>query len=195
MRKKGIVYLVLLILVGCAPTRVAYKTEYDFSRIRSVGVVSFTSEKAGVGTIVRDEFVRQLVSRGIEVKMFEKLEEIKEVDVALTGTVTQYLPDRKYLVYLGPETAEQTIYVSQPIEVGSANVYGWGGAFGVEGESQILLTNATVGVSAQIVDLATGEVVWANSYSYEGLDIQSTTERVVSYLLRSLEKVWPEMAD
>ena len=59
--------------------------------------------------------------------------------------------------------------------------------------TQLFVNNAEVGISARMIDVETGSIVWANSYSYDAFDIQTAIEWTVSDLLNSLKKVWPQM--
>lgn len=186
-----------LIMVGCAPTRLAIKTGYDFSKIKTVAVAEFSGEKDS-GKIVQEEFIRQFLKKEFKVKAIpeiypekEKLE--TEIDLLISGTVTRYLPERKFLAYLGENTTDQKIIVYPGLtEIGGTSGYAWGQVFGLGG-SQIFVTNATVGIAAKMVDVKSGDIVWADSYTYEGLDVQTATENVVRYFLRSLRKYWKEL--
>jgi len=187
----------LTFFIACAPTRIAIKLGYDFNRIKTIGVSEFVGEGES-GQVVRDEFIRQLLKKGFSVKAVSEKEpnweqKKQEIDVLLTGSVTRYLPERKFLVYLGEKTTDQKIIVYPSLtEITGTYGYTWGRISGLE-ESRILITNATVGVAAKIIDLKTGEVVWADSYTYEGLDIQTALENVVRYFLHSLAKYWEQM--
>lgn len=194
--------LIVCFLIGvfssCSSVPVAIKRDYNFDAIRVVGVTNFGETNAG--TTVRDEFIRQFVLHGLDVKVvpFSTNSDVTlsnarnlGVDILVEGSVSQFMPEKKYFIYLGEE-AQQKVVISFPTvtEVGGSNVYSGGKPFGVEGNSQIVLTGATVGIAARMVDIKTGEVVWAHGINYEGLDIQSALRGVVSYMLQTLKKVW-----
>lgn len=186
-------FLLAIVLTACAPTRLAIKPGYDFSQIKKISVEEFSGEGES-GKIVQEEFIRQFLKKGFSVKGTAKEAETKEmVDVLIGGTVTRYLPERKFLVYLGEKTTDQKIIVYPSLaEISGTSGYAWGRIAGLEG-SRILVTNATIGIAAKMVDSKSGEVIWADSYTYEGLDIQTATENVVRYFLRSLRKYWKEL--
>ncbi len=209
MIKKLVYYIPALFLTifysACIPSDVAIKQDYNFNVIRTVGVSEFSSANTNTssGKIVQEAFARYLLSKGIDVKIINSQRgdelvsaRVSKVDVLITGTVTQYSPDQKYLVYLGEDnkdTSSQKVVVSIPTitEVSGANVYGWGRAYGVQGQSELILTSASVGVSATMIDTITGTVIWSNSYAYEGLDVNSALEGLVRFMFRSLKTVWP----
>ncbi len=200
--KKSILYTLhftlCTFLIACAPTRLAIKSGYDFSKVQIIRVNEFSGEGES-GRIVQEEFIRQFLEKGLTVRAtgketsFEKEADTLKTGLLVTGAVTRYLPERKFLVYLGEGTTAQQIVVYPSLtEISGTYGYSSGGIAGLEG-SQILITNATIGIAAKMVDLKSGEVIWADSYTYEGLDIQTATENVVRYFLRSLRKYWKEL--
>jgi hypothetical protein len=186
-------FLLSTVLIACAPTRLAIKTGYDFSQIKIIGVSEFGGEGES-GKIVQEEFIRQFLKKGLIVKEVGKeTKPEREIDILVTGAVTRYLPERKFLVYLGEGTTDQKIIIYPSLtEISGTYGYAWGRIAGLEG-SQILVTNATIGIAAKMVDPKSGEVIWADSYTYEGLDIQTATGNVVRYFLHSLRKYWKEL--
>ncbi len=188
----SILHLSLIALFfGCAPPT-AIKKGYDFTKIARVGVLEFTSYgyEMNSGAAVADEFMRQLIFRGIDVIERERLESLlreqhltvgkfldpetaKEVgklsgvDALITGTVTKYIPEHKDTLYFRDE-------------------YG-------ETRSEVFLIDAELGISARMIDVQTGLVVWASSYSYESFDTEGAIRGTVSTLLNSLKKVWPQI--
>ena len=188
----SIVHLLFLALIfGCAP-RTAIKKGYDFTKIARVGVLEFAGyeEEINSGDAVADGFMRELIFRGIDVIERERLESllreqhlaaskfldpetVKEVgrisgvDALITGTVIRYIPEHKDTIYFTDENGEI--------------------------KSEVFLIGAEVGVSARMIDVETGLVVWASSYTYESFDIEGAIRGTVSTLLNSLKKVWPQI--
>ncbi|MDI6641276.1 MAG: hypothetical protein QME68_03085 [Elusimicrobiota bacterium] len=182
--------LFFALLSGCATTRVGLKLGYDFSKVRSVGIGSFVpfGEYKTSSEFVADEFARLLMQNGYIVKRNEE-----GVDVVLEGSITQFAPSRKFLFYttepLEVDKEKKVVVVTpQMLEIGGSNVYSLGYAFGLGRNAQILISNATVGITARLIDTSTREIVWTNSFTYEGLDIQSATETAVRYLVKSIIK-------
>jgi len=181
----------LTLLFGCAP-RAAIKKEYDFTKVRRMGVLEFTNyrDEINSGNAVADEFVRQFIFRGIDVIERERMEsllreqqlaagkfldpdtvkkvgKLSGVDALVTGTVTRYVPEHRDTMYFTDKNGEV--------------------------KSEVFLIGAEVGVSARMVDVETGSVVWAGSYTYESFDMEGAIRGTVSTLLNSLKKVWPQI--
>ena len=190
--KNSIIILVLLLIisqVGCAPYAVI-KEDYDFSKIKRVGVLDFSSgygeESYNSGSGVADEFVRQLMMKGVDVverqrlnsilreynlmirgkvdlndETRNKIKKIFGVDALITGTVIKYLPDRKDIIYFRDEDGEI--------------------------KNRIFLIDAEVGISARMIDVETGLIIWSSSYTSSSLDVEGAVNYVVSVLLDSLK--------
>jgi hypothetical protein len=192
--------VLLVFLTGCV-SRAAIKKDYDFTKIKRVGVLSFSSRRAGIGEAIADEFMRQLLMKNINVVERAQLASILQeqdlgtsgyldpatakkakallgVDVIITGTVTEYSPHNEYTY---PSTNTTTIRTIK------------GETKTIERPSEIVITNAQVGISARMIDVETGSVVWINSYTYDAMDIQTAIEWTVSDLLDSLKEVWPQL--
>jgi len=179
--------------IGCAP-RAAIRRDYDFSKIKRVGVLKFDSSQVGLfssydpGAMVADEFVYQLLDRGITVversqldnilkeqdlgqsgrldaTTIKKIGKILGVDALIMGTVIKCIPDRKERFYLKDEQGKL--------------------------KEEIFLIDAEVGINARMVDTETGIVVWASSYSYDSFYIDTAIRHTVSALVSTLEDVWP----
>ncbi|MFH1260026.1 MAG: hypothetical protein ABII74_09535 [Elusimicrobiota bacterium] len=193
----------LTIFQGCAP-RAAILQGYDFTRIKRIAVLDFSGQEVNSGKIVADEFVRQFMYRGIDVvdrktagedtrKKTNFLKSLKDdlgIDAIVQGTVTEYMPSQKFIVFLGSQNSTGVVALNPMVPIGGKTVYSEGTAFGLP-DSQIVTVSATIGVSANLVDTSTGQVVWSGNYTYEGLDIMTATENLVAYLLKSLDKAWP----
>ncbi len=185
--------IVLAVLFyGCGP-KVAFIEGYDFGRIERVGVIKFDSSQVNYfssfdpGSAVADEFVFQFINRGVRVVERSRLENIlreqnlwdsgrldpetvKEagkllgVDALVMGTVTRYVPDKKERIYVRDSAGRV--------------------------REEIFLVEAEVGVSARMVDVETGEIIWAGSHVHESFYIDTAIRQAVSALLNSLRGVW-----
>jgi len=176
---------VLLGLSSCAAPMASFKAGYDFPGIQAVGIGEFTpsADQPNSGSVVAGEFAKQLLSRGYSVKDFQQG---VEVDAVIEGDVTEYLPNHRYLVSNPPRGGRGNVIVQQPVELSGSNAYNLGSSFGMGDDSQVVVSNATVGISARMRDARTGEVIWASHYTYEGLDLDTALEGVVQYLLSSI---------
>lgn len=178
----AVLLAIAFITASCAAPRAAIKAGYDFNKIRTIQIGEFTASanQPNSGSVVSGEFMRQFLSKGYAVKTSAA----SDVDAVLEGNVSEYIPNNRYLVQKSKNNPKGA-HISRPIEISGSNVYNLGSAFGLE-NSQIIVSNATVGISAYLKDPKSGEVVWSNSYTYEGLDLNTALEGCVRYILRSL---------
>ncbi len=120
-----------------------------------------------------------------------------DADAVLTGSVTDYKPSQKLMVLIGNTHRHgangQTLVVTNPVvSLSGSEVTNEGPAFGLP-DAQVISVSATVGVIAHVVDVRTGDVVWSDEFSYEGMDVQSALQATVSSLVGSLGKVMPAL--
>lgn len=179
--------VVLALICSCASPRVAFKKDFDFSGIKTIRVGDFSSSarQPNSGSVVANEFIRQLLASGYNVVTSAA----DKADATLEGSVTEYLPNQRFLVQSeegNPRDHRQVVVTYPPVELSGTSVYNTGAAFGVGEGSQVIVSNATVGVSAYLKDASTGEVVWSDAYTYEGLDLNTAMEGTVRSLLHSL---------
>lgn len=173
----------LLFAAGCASGPV-YKQDYDFSKVKS----AYIESSQGTNNAIVNAVIKQLMIKGFNVKTTES----SNTDITVNCVITEYQPSKKYLVRKPPEeralsARDIVIYNTDPIEIGGSSVYDLGSAFGID--ANIIASNATIGVSLYIKDSKTGDVVWTNSYTYEGLDMTSAIDGVVRYILKSFPPV------
>ncbi len=193
--KKLLFFIPLLCIIiltgGCARPRVAFMPGYDFTQINQIGVLKFDSSQVDFvsgydpGYMVADEFVLQFLNEGVRVVERSRLEEVlrehalwrsgdidpetvKEmgkilgVDVLMLGTVTRYIPDEKNRIYVRDR---------------EGNV-----------KEEIFLVDAEVSISARMVDVVTGEVIWAGAYSYNSFYIETAVRHAVNALFNSISQ-------
>jgi len=174
---KKLIFLILnfLLLTGCAPY-LAYKKDYDFSKIKKIAVLNFDSYIGfdSSGKVIRDETIRFLLSNNISVVEREKIDAVlKEknfdytkagkilgADAILVGSVNKYIPEKEDYVYFKND---------------NGNI-----------DYEVKYFDAEVGLSARLIDTETGEVVWSNIYTYESFDLESALISSVNGLLRNL---------
>jgi len=177
-----------VILSGCvsAYKRVPYKVGYDFKTIEKIYIEEFkpisNDMYSNSGSVVRDAFVLEFLRRGYKV-----MSDAASADVIISGSVITYNPEKRYIIML-QKPGEKRLVNQQLTEIPGSNVYSFGSAFGLKEDNQILVSNAIVGVSANMRDAKSGEIVWSNDFTYEGLDLSSALSGVVSYLVRTIPK-------
>ena len=188
-------YLLFAVFSGCGP-RASIRRDYDFSQINRIGVMKFDSSQVGFfasydpGNAVADEFVLQLLDRNVMVierscmegvmseqdlwksgsvdpVTVKKIGKLLGVDALIIGTVTKYIPDRKERFYMRDEQGKL--------------------------REEIFVVNAEVGISARMVDVESGVVIWASSYSYDSFYVDSAISQTVSAIMDTLKDILPAM--
>jgi len=177
----------LVFIVGCG-AEYAIRRDYDFKKIKSVAVVDFsnTSVFGNSGNVIEDEFVYQLLKAGFKVierskvdlvlkekgiaslsendpELIKSIGRILGVDAIITGTVSKYIADGKNTIYTTDNSGNVT--------------------------AQVFLTEAEVDVSARMIDVYTGEVVWSAKDSDKGFDIQNAVSGAASGIIDSLAQL------
>jgi hypothetical protein len=165
----------LLVMIGCAPKRqVVINPAFDFSKVRRISIVPL--EGLG-GPAATDELVKTLVGTGIEVTDAKH-----PGDLVLKGSVTEYKPNMQLMVFIGNDDTVLTAGAQTTPEVAAAATH----------RTQVASITAVVGMQLHAED-PSHHIVWADSYSYEGVDLPAALGPVVDALTRSLERVVPQM--
>src|ERR1035437_902799 len=124
LKSIGLLLLVGICLSGCGLTNLAIKKGYDFTKIKRIAIVDFSSTSGfrNSGDAVADEFVLQLMKRDISViernklnailteqnlgqsgrldpDTVKKIGKILGVDAILTGSVIKYKEEQDQQVY------------------------------------------------------------------------------------------------
>lgn len=169
---------ILLFLSACfAPVRTATMPGTDFSKFKSVLVLDpqYPEQR-----FVTDEFARQLMARGYRVRVGGPS---AGSDVWLQVTISQVIPDKKYLVPLEGAVGRQNLVLNPITEIGGRSLYPSGSGAGVE-DAQILVSNATLSLSARLLTPDTQDLLWSGSVTYEGLDLDVAVEGSVASLFK-----------
>lgn len=178
MKVAGAATIFSLILTGCfAPLRTVTKPGMDFSKIKNVLVLEPTYPEQ---RFVTDEFARQLLARGYRVRVGEP---DTQSDVWLQITVSQAVPDKKYLVPLKGAWGDRSVVYNAVTEISGRTLYPSGAGPGMD-DAQILVSNATVSLSARLIEPGTREMLWSGSVTYEGLDLDVAVEGSVASLFK-----------
>ena len=170
-RRTAALALAAAMAFGCA-ARPVVKEGVDVWRYRKIGVVDFVSFGFFYesGAAVADEFVRKLMVRQIEVVRisrsdadgvaYDDLARRHNVDAILTGTVTKYSPDVEDRLFFRDARGDIV--------------------------SEMVLRDAQAGASVMLIDGETGGVVWTDSYSYRGFEIDNTIHVVADVIARRM---------
>jgi hypothetical protein len=163
-----------LILMGCATKQVVVNPAFDFSKVRRISVAPFDGQGGPAAT---DELVRELVGTGVEVT-----DARHAGDVILRGSVVEYKSNNQVMVFLGDDN---------PVVSASSPATPEGTAQDAH-KSPVASIYASVGIQARMTD-PSNRMVWAGSYSYEGLDLPSALAAVAGALTKSIARVLPQM--
>jgi len=167
--------LLLLALAGCAIPQIATSPAFDFTKVKRISVSTF--EGPG-GQVATDEFVKKLIGSGIEVT-----DAHHPGDVILVGFVTEYKTNAQLMVFLGE---------NNPIVAPGAQETPEGVALAIH-KAQVASVMAAAGIQARLLEVSSKRIVWADSYSYEGLDLPYALESVVDALTRSMARTLPQL--
>ncbi len=163
----------MLFLTACATKQVVLDTAFDFSKVKRISVEPFAGPGGAAAT---DEFVKQLVGTGLEVT-----DARHPGDLILRGSMLDYTSNNQLMVFLGGDS---------PIVTSSAQATPEGVASGAH-KTQVASVMASVAVQTQLVDASRRHIVWADSYSYEGLDLAAALQAVAGALKQSMGHVLP----
>jgi len=196
----------VLFLFGCAGPEVAFNPNYEFSKLRRVAVAAFAGEG---GSAAADYLSHSLLAAGADVIERSRLEAVLAeqrlatqgaldpvtarrvgkllgVDALVLGSVTRYSPQTSYLIVTGSST---TFVGAGASPMGGGTRFTNTPALGAPGTS-ILTSSAQVGLTARLVDVETGSVIWSAHQSYEGFDLDSAMSAVTTSFARSLAGIW-----
>ncbi len=175
-----------LVAAGCYTPRVAMKPGASFSAIASIALIEQDRVER---QNVTDEMARQLIRRGYSVRVLPDRSKLAPESVWMQVSVTQYTPDKKYLVQLNDDAhghgRRDVVVLNSVTEVSGRGLYPSISPPGMD-DAQILVSNATVSLSARLMEQGTGEILWSGAVTYEGLDLDAAVEGSVASLLKQL---------
>jgi hypothetical protein len=173
---------------GCATPKVVAPAAYDFSKIHKISVTTFQGQG---GAVVADEFVKALLTTGIEVS-----DASHPADAVLKGTVSDYKSANPLTVFLGNTSllaaGGQTIAVDNAVVSNIESQSPAEAAAHIHG-AQVISMVSSVNIYVSLIDPSTKNVLWGGSYSYEGLDLPETVQTVVGMAMLNLAKMVPAM--
>jgi len=167
--------------------------------------------KGGYTVVDRADLVKLMADNHLDVNgvidesQMKEIGKLSGVDAIITGSVPVYTPERKevVLVRMKEFTTNTTYNVQNDQHRTEANKPGEqsrGGNYPrptqaivtstmTDDETPVTHTiQAEIGVTCKMIDVATGEVVWAASDTYEGANIQTACEYLVSSMIEKLAK-------
>ncbi|MBN1823896.1 MAG: hypothetical protein JW803_06230 [Endomicrobiales bacterium] len=177
-RKSYAIVSVALFLSSCATDTIVMKKDYDFSQIKRVAVVEFRNSAyyPNSGAMVSQLFAKYLLKAGYNIVERDELDAIlRERNLSVSDLIN---PDhtKKYGRISG---IDAIVTGSIPMIVPERDFY--------ENGSPRFIA-AQVGVTARMISVETGEVLWIGSDTYDAMNTQTAFEYLISSLIDKLVK-------
>lgn len=173
----------ILAIQCCVTPKGVFHKDFDIDKLTTIFVEEFKPYNGypSSGEMIRDLIIQHLLRRKFVVKDLNT----EDVKYILSGSVTKFYPEKRYLVYIGEEGKDNIIVGSTLTEISGSYVYKISSAFGLK-NAEIVATNSVVGVSAKLIEKDTGKILWSSSFTYEALTVETAADVVVNYLVTSL---------
>lgn len=207
------IFLVLSFF-GCTRLHYGIKKDYDFSRINRIAVMGIEDYPGfkGSGEAITAQVILRLIERDYDViertkietllqehklvlsgvlntDTVDKIGEIAGVSAIITGTIVEYSPKTFFKIPVeilkrGGERLD-SYYDSEkkavvPIKIRDADRE--------YRTVEIRTIEASVGFNLRMLDVESGSIVWAGSYTYNSLDINHAIAQVADKILSSLPR-------
>ncbi|HAH07776.1 MAG TPA: hypothetical protein DCM05_14845 [Elusimicrobia bacterium] len=203
---KRLLAAALLLCAACSGPQVAFNPKFKDVKYRRVALAGF---EGPAGEAASDILAHELLGSGADVVERGRLQSVLNeqrlgasgaldpasvrkvgrllgVDALMLGSVTQYAQPQSFLV-TGTSSAA---FVGQPASsLGQGSVYTSAPALGTPG-ANILTSAAVVGMTARLVDVETGSVVWSGRRTWEGFDVDSAMASIAHSFAKSLTPLW-----
>ena len=200
-------YISILILLTACSQQPAMNNNYDFSKVGTIELnpVSDHSYMTGSGDMIQSSLTLNFLKNGFDVIETEPGPAIINIGVnphslILSCIITEYTDSEVIVLpYKVLDRGTTQITVDQKItkdqsktNIGtstSTSTITDGGSLR-EG-SRIDYTQARIGILLKMNDKDTGSLVWANTFSYSGLELHRTTDICIRNGLNQLKKLFP----
>lgn len=164
-----------LFLSACASQSIVVKQGYDFSQIKRIAVLQFKdpSYSPNTGSMVGQLFIKYMLKSGYNVIERDELDallkerSLTEANLLDASTAKTFKLSGIDAIVTGTVTRyypEQEMY-----ENGS-----------------VRFTAAQVGITCRMIDVSTGEILWAGSDTYDAMNTQTAFDYLTSSLVRDL---------
>lgn len=168
--------LSLVILSSCALRSSVLRSGYDFSKIKKIAVLDFKSAdfQPISGHMASDIYIKYLLHEGYNVIERIELDSIlREHDIVFSGAM-----DPKQIKKIGKLTGVDAFVAGSVLQfVPEIYVYATG---------KIEFTAAQVGITARMIDVESGQVLWTGSNAYDGMNTQVASEYLIASLVRQM---------
>jgi hypothetical protein len=177
------------LFTACTPKSVVQASTPGVPVLRRIYVNAFEGD---TGSTITKEMEHALLANGVTV-----VDRPQKADAVLLGTVVEYNPDKKLMVYLGNANSVgsngQSQAVTNPVVTSNATQVTAQGLIQSQENMQIASGIASVVLSLRLQQSPHGGIVWVDEYSYESLDIQRALRVVAGTLAQSLQRALSQM--
>lgn len=168
-----------ILFSSCASMEtVVLKQGYDFSRIKRVAVLPFSDPtfSQNTGSMVSQLFIKYMLREGYNVVERDKLEailgeyQLSKSEIMNQDQIKQFKLSGIDAIITGSVTkdiAEQDLY-------------------GSDGGMRFIAAQA--GITCRMVDVETGEILWAAADTYDAMNQQTAFDYLASSLVRQMAK-------
>ena len=177
--------LLLFAICGCATAECYRKPDVDFSKYKRCAVVRFhCSSNPSVGQEVADAIALEFMKKGYNVIESSQLEAVlDEEDLRLYGLTESNKSALRLAGVSAIITGSVSRYNCHP---SSAPIYYMGTLLGVMNTN-----NCHCSVSLKMIDVYTGEVLWAANGSHSVNAVNMTAHKVLREVLKKLSREIP----
>ena len=214
MRSFFILLASSLLLAACAD-KTALNSNYDLARVQRIGVLGFTGngasgvedlftkhmirngftvvERASLGKLVEEQKIS--VSGMVSPETAKSLGKLLGVDAMIIGNVVSLSQERQDVSYVETRTTSEDPIFSTEIVRRDDGTFtqvirqtGTKVTHETVKTPQVYSKFAQAGLVAKLVDVETGEVLWAGSYTNEGVSVLAALDGAAEWLVGELAR-------
>lgn len=164
-----------IFLSSCATQSIVLKNGYDFTQIRRIAVIQFKDPTytSSTGAMVSQLFMKYFLKSGYNVVERDELDtilrekQLSENNILNPETIKQFKLSGIDAIVTGTVTRS---YPEQEVYNGN----------------YVRFTAAQVGLTCRMIDVSTGELLWAGSDTYDAMNTQTAFDYLTSSLVNDL---------
>jgi curli biogenesis system outer membrane secretion channel CsgG len=167
-----------LFLASCAVQTTVVKPNYDFKKIKRVAVIDFkdAAYEPNSGALVSSLFIKYMLRTGYDVIERAELDSIlREHQLSVEGIL-----NREQVKQFGRIAGVDAIITGSISMLTPERVF-------YDGACPRFIA-AQAGVTCRMIDVETGEILWAGSNTYDGMNTQTAFEYLVSSIVDQFMK-------
>lgn len=198
--RAGLALTAAWLCAACSHAPVFVNRGYNFRKVHRVAVVGFSDygRRPGAGDLVAGVFEKYLLEAGYDVverrqvsrllqeqsfdasgavdpAMAKQLGKLLGVDALVLGDITQFVPEHTLVAVAQPYGGRGWRRYPPPPPP----------------YAQSVDTTAKVGITARMVDVESGSLLWSGSDSEEGDNVQDCADAASGAIMTALKSTWP----